>query len=1378
MRISDASIRGKLFSFYVLAGIVPLVLVVLLCVHFAGDALLDKSFNQLTTVQSLRKNRIEQDFGLRIESVRRLNQRNDIINLFTEIGNLPTLPGNGAINFLSPEYQAIIDRYTPSLRHYLSTFGYADLVLVSASGRVLYSIESQHLPGVQLDTGAMLDTGLTKLWQRISVTRQTAMIDFLPYADNGHDDYAAFIGQPFFGADRKMAGIIAIRLGPDLIDKIVDSRDGMGKTGESYIVAFDRSNAHYEFRTTVRTTGETRWHMGKTMPSLPYWEAARTGSGHTMGEYVDSAGNPVLIALDTLYLQGVDWFLVSKIDRDEVLAPVRSLAIDMSALGFFMAMFMGIGALLFSNNFTAPIFKATGIAESIAKGNLDVAIDTTRKDELGVLLRALDAMAQRLRAHDWLRSGSERIDSALRGEHDPTILAEKFLSTMVQHFGVPLGAVYLTRNDAKMLNLSARYGWTERDAERFGHVGFGDGMVGQAAVEREPIYFSTSTGDTPMLDYGAGEVKPQWFAAVPLLFEGATLGVMLLGAFASFTENQRSFIRDIARNVGVLIAAADSHQTIEVLLHRAQEQEVELRANNAELHRQAQALIESERELQTQQEELRVINEELEEQTRALRKSESELQAQQEELRVTNEELEERTHELEERSKAIQAKNDALVAARDEIRQKIKELETANRYKSEFLANMSHELRTPLNSILILSQLMGENRGGNLTQRQIESARTINASGSDLLKLINDILDLSKVEAGKIEITIEQTAIDGFIADLERVFLPVSEARGIPFGIKVEADAPQSLMTDSHRLQQVMRNLLSNAFKFTDPGGEVSLTVKRPTAAELPQGSTLDPADAVAFVVRDQGIGIPADRQAEIFEAFRQADGGTSRKYGGTGLGLSISRRLAEALGGMITLESSPGKGSAFSVVLPASAPAVASAVATVLAAEPEAAVAGFAPPDVVLPPPERPKPKASSQGLQMIPPPPDAVSDEVPDDRRSISSDDKTLLIVEDDANFAAILRDLAHERGFKCLIASEGETGLHFADYYRPSAIILDVGLPGIDGWEVMSRLKSNSETRHIPVHFISGADNSMDALRMGAVGFLTKPINLERIEEAFTKIEDVINKPVSNLLVVEDDAVQADAIRQLIGDNDVASTIASSGGEALELLAHKPFDCMILDLGLKDISGFELLERMRSMPGCARLPVIIYTGRELTKTEEEQLQRHAESIIIKGVRSPERLLDESALFLHRVEAALPERQRAMIRMVHDRDATLKERTVLLVDDDMRNVFALSSVLEDKGLTVVIARDGRESLDRLKEHPEVDLVLMDIMMPEMDGYEAMREIRKDRTHAKLPIIALTAKAMKGDRNKCIEAGANDYLAKPVNTEKLLSLLRVWLYK
>jgi tubulin-specific chaperone A len=1375
MRIADASIRRKLFLFYLIAGVVPLFIVGLLGIRFAAVALLDKSHDQLITVQSLRQARIEHDFAMRLESVKRLNQRNDIINLFTEIAAFRQSRKNaaeGAFDPGAPEYRAIVKRFTPSLRHYLATYAYRDLLLLGADGRVLYSLNEDPGLASSLDTGLLRDSGLARLWQRISVTRQTAIIDFSPYGDFG---YAAFIGQPYFGNDGQMTGIIAVRLGPDLVDSIVSSRDGMGRTGESYIIAYDKEKARFEFRTTVQTTGDGRWTMGTTLPQpLIYWEKVRGAKGTSgIGEYGDSEGKPVLVAYEGLDIPYVEWYLVSKISRDEVVAPIRDLGYDIFALAFFLVIFVSIGSLLFSNGFTAPILKATSLAQSIAAGQLDVTITANSKDELGDLSRALDAMARRLRDHAWLRTGNERLDDALRGERDPAQMAWRLLAFMVEHFQVPLGAIYLTRSDARVLSLAARHGWTDRDGTRLATVGFGDGLIGQTAESGTPSFVDTVDPEMPTLDYGAGEIKPSHFAIVPLPFEGSVMGVLLLAGFVRFDETQRKFLEGCHGNIGVLLAAAESHQTIEILLKKSREQENELRIGNSELQRQAQALIESERELQTQQEELRVINEELEEQTRALRKSEAELQSQQEELRVTNEELEERTQELETRSKAIQQKNDELTAARDEIRQKVKELETANKYKSEFLANMSHELRTPLNSILILSQLMAENRSGNLSARQVESARTINASGSDLLKLINDILDLSKVEAGKIELTVEEMTLAGFVADLERVFRPVSENRGIPFVVRIAEDIPQTLMTDSHRLQQVVRNLLSNAFKFTEPGGQVSLVIARPQAADLPTPCVLAPETSVAFAVADQGIGIPEDRQADIFEAFRQADGGTSRKYGGTGLGLSISRRLTEALGGAIALKSKPGEGSTFTVILPAGE--VPAADAKPVAPEtphPEAA------PTKAKTVKAKATPVAAEKPVAPPTLPTIGAAEEVPDDRRSLAPGEKSLLIVEDDSDFARILSDLARDHGFKCLVAADGETGLHFADYYKPSAIILDIGLPGIDGWEVMARLKDNPETRHIPVHFISGTDNALDALRMGAVGFLTKPISIERIEEAFSKIEDVINKPVSSLLVVEDDPVQREAIRQLIGNGDVVSTVAGSGTEALAALADKPFDCMILDLGLKDMSGFDLLERMRTLPQCARLPIIIYTGRELTKAEEEELQRQAESIIIKGVRSPERLLDESALFLHRVEASLPERQRAMIRMMHDRDAALKDRTVLLVDDDMRNVFALSSVLEEKGIKVEIARDGRESLAKLADHPNVDLVLMDIMMPEMDGYEAMRAIRKKREFAKLPIIALTAKAMKGDRNKCVEAGANDYLAKPVDTEKLLSLLRVWLYR
>jgi tubulin-specific chaperone A len=750
----------------------------------------------------------------------------------------------------------------------------------------------------------------------------------------------------------------------------------------------------------------------------------------------------------------------------------------------------------------------------------------------------------------------------------------------------------------------------------------------------------------------------------------------------------------------------------------------------------------------------------------------------------------------------MKTKNLELVKAQTAINLKAQELEVASKYKSEFLANMSHELRTPLNSILILSQIFSGNRDGNLTGKQVEAAQAIHSSGSELLKLINDILDLSKVEAGKIELQVGPTAMEGFLGDLRRVFKDLAEDKGVSFVIDREPGTPETIKTDPHRLQQVLRNLLSNAFKFTAEG-TVSLAVRRPLEEEI-LGTGLIPSSCLAFSVRDQGIGIPADKQALIFEAFKQADGSTSRTYGGTGLGLSISRELTKLLGGVIRLRSKEGEGSEFTVVLPEEYAGPASSQFTAVRAlppdsgepdaedltprapgdhAPGAAPAASAPEagePVRVAPPAKPRAKAASRPAQPVQadagqaPAPSRVKD----DRRAINPGDKTLLIIEDDPHFCTVLRDLARERGFKCLIAEDGETGLHFADFHRPSAIILDIGLPGIDGWTVMERLKSNPETRHIPVHFMSAADTSLDALRMGAVGFLTKPVSLDKIDQAMSRFESILSRPVGRLLVVEDDEVQREAIKSLIGGGDVEITAVGLASEAIAELRSSRYDCMILDLGLSDISGFDLLETIRTDQTLPRVPIIVYTGRDITQDEERKLHRYAESIIIKGARSPERLLEESALFLHRVESSLPKDPDRPLRLGHDKDAVLAGRRVLLTDDDMRNVFALTSLLEEKGIEPIIARNGRECLDRLDEHPDVELILMDIMMPKMDGYEAMRAIRKDPRFKKLPIIALTAKAMSGDRAKCIEAGASDYLAKPVNTDKLISMLRVWLYK
>ena len=1394
--ISDTSIRRKLTVFFVLVSIIPLLLVGYLGSQFASSALMDKSFDQLQAVQSLRKRSIERAIASRITALKGLAERNDIVHLFSETAAYREdlrVEESEPLPVKTTLYRAISERYTTSLLKSLSVFGLRDLYLVSAlHGQVVFSLAGDEALGSVLDTGPLRESGLAEAWRRVAATRRGRIIDYSLYSPD--KSYSAFLAEPFFNRDGIMAGVIILRMGPELIDSVLSSREGMGQTGESYLVSYDAMDNRWEFRSTIQTTGAGRYAMGVSIPPRDYWNkalyAADTG---VTGVFPDVTKNPVLASSNHLMIPDLDWFLVSKIDRSEVVAPIRNMLINMVVMGGTLALIATLGVLFFSAGFTDPIIRATEFARQVAAGRFDVKLKLSSRDELGVLTQALNVMAERLRVSDWLRTGSESLSDVLRGEHPTEILADRVLDFLVEHCSAAIGALYLSdRDDPHTLVLTARHAWSDHDANRLGRVAIGDGLVGQAAADDGPTYLATSdeTAGTPVLDYGAGMVAPTHLAAVPLSFEESVLGVLILGTFHPFDDSQRRFLADNASKIAMILAAARSRQTIESLLLRAQAQEAELRASNTELEHQTRALLDSERELQTQQEELRVINEELEEQAQALRKSESELQSQQEELRVTNEELEERTRELEDRAKSIDQKNRELTQARDEIRQKVKDLETASRYKSEFLANMSHELRTPLNSILILSQLLGENRGANLLPRQVESARTINSAGTDLLKLINDILDLSKVEAGKIELVNESMDLAAFVEDVKRVFVPISETREVRFEISLGSEVPAQLVTDSHRLQQVIRNLLSNAFKFTDGGGTVSLTIARPQTEDLPEGCKLVPESAVAFAVKDSGIGIPADRQKDVFEAFRQADGGTSRKYGGTGLGLSISRNLVELLGGVITLVSAPGKGSTFTVILPERS---AAAVSTLnLAESAKAADVVTEAPDLLpgIPAAESKAQPAAARGKGKKAKPqttvlPQAIpaeagrDEEVPDDRKSIvPGEGKVLLIIEDDSSFATIVRDLARERGFKCLVAHEGETGLHFADYFRPNAIILDVGLPGIDGWAVMARLKDNPATRHIPVHFISGSDQAMAALRMGAVGFLGKPASLENLQAAFSKIEEIISKPVSSLLVVEDDPVQSESIRQLIGNHDVVTTLATSGAEALDALAAKPFDCMILDLGLRDMTGFELLEKMRERQDCSHLPIVVYTGRELTKDEEATLKRYADSIIVKGVRSPERLLDETALFLHRVEASLPEKQRSMIRMVHDRDEVFKDKTILLVDDDMRNVFALSSVLEDKGLAVVIARNGKESLDLLEAHPETDLILMDIMMPEMDGYDATRAIRKIEAHAKLPIIALTAKAMKGDRNKCIEAGASDYLAKPIDSEKLLSLLRVWLYK
>ncbi|MCG8636347.1 MAG: response regulator [Desulfobacterales bacterium] len=1356
--LNNMAIRPKLIIAFILTGILPLLITGYYGSILATNALMEKSFDQLESVQTIRIDQLETVFDQRSRDLKRLAGSNNLLEFTREMAAYYERRIQSRI-YESINFKALENNYAGPLKHFSASYGCQDLKIIDADhGNILFSIQNTQFIGNNILRAHYADSGLTLAWKKIKETREGIIVDFSPYAPAG-DVETAFFGEPVMDEKGILIAMVIVQITPGFIEEIMSSTKGMGETGESYLLHWDPELSEFELRSALKTMGSGKYVIGFQLGrNLNYWEDAveqKAGAGL----YSDSTGKEVLVAYNRLSIAGLEWYLISKIDKFEVEEIVRKILGKTLGLSAVLIAVVALCAYLLSRSISKPIIKGVDFAQAIAKGNFSTSIHLRQRDELGKLAGALNHMANTLRDADWLKQGKEGLDDALRGELNEKELARRFISFVTQHIGADMGALYIHQDDA--LQLFASYAFSDRQGN-FNTLKLGEGMVGQAAIEQETIIFTDIADDAPLINYGVDQKPAKSYMIVPLVFEESLLGVFILGSQTRFTDLEKKYIDQIVKNTAILMNTAKSRQTIKQLLEETQASQKELAEQNLTLEKQTRALQESEAALQSQQEELRVVNEELEEQTRALKESEAELQAQQEELQVTNEELEEQAQALEEQKENIQSKNIELLEAQEAIQSKAEELEIASKYKSEFLANMSHELRTPLNSILILSQLLAGNKDATLTGKQIESANAIHSSGEDLLTLINEILDLSKVEAGKVELVLEEVEIEGLITDLERIFRNLAEDKGTSFDIEVAPDLSASLYTDPLRLQQVLRNLLTNAFKFTEKG-RVCLGISRPTE-EMCRGYDLIPATSVALSVKDSGIGIPPEQQAVIFEAFQQADGSTSRKYGGTGLGLSISRELSKLLGGYIMLESEEGKGAVFTVVIPErlpeqvqAAPAPAPAAPP---AEPDDRDRKQPPPDIT------PEPDTGS---------PSIVHDFVQDDRKDLTADGKSLLIIEDDPNSAKIMRDFARERGFKTVIADDGETGLHFAEYYKPSAIILDIGLPGIDGWTVLERLKGNPDLRHIPVHFMSAADSSLDAMRMGALGFLTKPVTLEKVEETFGRIENIITRPVRKLLVVEDDKVQSESIRELIGNGDVETVMVSTGGEAWDALTGQHFDCMILDLGLEDMSGFELLDKIRHDPDCSEIPVIVYTGKDLSRDEDRQLRQYTESIIIKGVKSPERLLEESALFLHRVEADLPKEKQEMLKLVHDKERVLKEKTVLLVDDDMRNVFALTSVLEEKSMNILIARDGIEGVEKTKANPDIDIILMDIMMPRMDGYEAMEEIRK--THRDLPIIALTAKAMKGDRKKCIDAGANDYLAKPVDTDKLISMLKVWLY-
>ncbi|MGX9220580.1 response regulator [Massilia varians] len=919
-----------------------------------------------------------------------------------------------------------------------------------------------------------------------------------------------------------------------------------------------------------------------------------------------------------------------------------------------------------------------------------------------------------LRHQDWLRAGQTELSTLSAGIHSLEPLAEAVLGYLIRYLDGAVASMYVNGEDGVLRRIGA-YGFAFDKADDAQVIMPGHSLASRAAIEGRLLVLQDLPDGYIKVASSLGDAPPRELVISPVHNHGKIKGVIEIGFLHPVTARDREFMELIAPAVGASMAA---------VLYR-------LRLQHA--LEETQTLNE---ELQVQQEELRTANEELEEQSRALEESQTALENQQSELRATNDQLAEQALNLD-------MKNEALTGAQDQLRQRALELERASRYKSEFLANMSHELRTPLNSSLILAKLLADNASGNLNDEQVRFAQTIYSAGNDLLHLINDILDISKVEAGKLELVPEEVPLRRMVEGLARTFEPLARQKALEFSVAIDPNVPAAITTDRQRVEQILKNLLSNAVKFTDKG-RVTMTV----------GVT--PEGWVQFGVRDSGIGIAQDQQDKIFDAFHQADGTTSRRFGGTGLGLSISRDLTNLLGGTLNVSSQPGEGSLFTLSLPRSG---------AVAATPPAAPALNAPQPATLATPAPTSAPASMEPAASF-----------ADDRDLPAAGTRTVLVIEDEPEFARILFDLAHELDYRCLVGLSAGEGLALAASQKPDAVLLDIRLPDSSGLSVLQQLKDNPATRHIPVHIVSSMENGGEALHLGAIGYALKPTSREQLEEVFRKLQEKSSQKIKRVLLVEDDERQRESVVQLIADTDVEIRAVGMGGDALALLKEQIFDCMIIDLKLPDMQGGELLERMASEEVCSFPPVIVYTGRNLTRDEEAELLKYSRSIIIKGARSPERLLDEVTLFLHKVESELSSERQTMLKAVRGRDRVFEGRTILLVDDDVRNVFALTSALESRGAKVEVGRNGFEAIAKLDEVPGIDLVLMDVMMPGMDGLEATRRIRADGRFDRLPIIAITAKAMKDDQEQCLAAGANDYLAKPIDLSRLYSLLRVWM--
>ena len=1325
-----------------------------------------------------------------------------------------------------------------------------DLFMIDAKGNILYSVIHEFDLGSNILTGALSTTSFARAVKATLKNGQAIFSDIERYAPSNNGLFGFLTAPLLDeNGNRQGVIAIQINLERifNLMQITLETNRSMLHylVGEDDLLRTAINNQKDQILTRKITTEQTQnWHSANYKPTM------QTKDGiNVMDGYIGPNGKMMIGMTHQITLPGgVHWLLISEIDREEALSSANWLG-QVTMMLVLLTSILAIALAYFqAQRITRPIIHLADAMVEIVKGNFKPQLGKVENNEIGQLTQSISGLTQLLQSvqselvemaqasrigdlnrrvkdddfsgdwrvimqgintaqdevlapinaqaavlqkmaegqlsaritdefrgdysrikdainhlgtsiqetiaknmqQNWLNEGIVRVGEALSGDQNKQQLAMAAISRLSDYLGTEIGAIYGIENESLQLLGSYAYSIRKNLSNRFA---LGESLVGQAALENKQILLQQVPDDYIKISSGLGEMTPTNILVQPFSNEGHVFGVIEIGSIKPLTATQCELLLRVSEQIGIAFRMTLSRTQLNDTLEEAQTMSMQL---------------------QNQQEELQATNEELEEQALQLKNSESKLLQQQEELQQTNEELAERGKALEMQRLETTRKNEALKAASIDLTRRAEELATASKYKSEFMANMSHELRTPLNSLLLLARVLSENKEGNLTSKQIEAAMVIHKSGNDLLTIINDILDLSKIEAGRIEVQMEMISLNELKDTMTSLYHHLAKEKGIRFEVEIDPTLNDHFRSDRHRLGQILRNLFSNAFKFTQTGG-VTFSMMPVTNDIKLRRSGLDPVQTIALTVADTGIGISPDKQLTVWEAFQQADGTTSREYGGTGLGLTITRELVNLLGGEIHLISETSKGSIFSVYLPQQGIIMPSQANTPSKAMDAEHKKSLRPPIETLPH----SPLVSSH--INVDPEPNQI------ENGPIEAGEQYTLIVEDDAAFSQILADICEEKGMKCFTVTTSDEALQQIKKQMPTAVMLDLGLAdGSSGLIVLTTLKDNIETRHVPVHIITGEDLDNRALEMGAVGFLTKPVTTEQLQMVWDKLErampNQIQDRIQNVLVVEDDADLQVAITQLLGSDKVHIHSVDCGAKALTAIKAAHYDLIVLDLGLPDMNGTEILSQLEQQLKTANQdhipPIIVYSGRDIGREEYQLLQRYSDSIIIKGAHSEERLVEDTTLFLHRVVADMPDVQRQMLLSMHDRDDLFTDRTVLLVDDDIRNIFALSGILEGHGLTIITASDGQEALDKLAEQQNIDLVLMGIMMPVMDGLETIKRIRTQDCYRKLPIVALTAKAMKEDRDHCLQAGASDYLSKPVDVDRLISIMRVWLYR